>query len=153
MRLTKQERSIVNTAIDECLEVCDGDLTRTANYLVDELHDMEGSGAPWVAELVQACTLVGVKQLIRQRTRSKRVAVSSTSMPAYYTVGLGTAQWMHVDVEDLDPVIERLTKSARSYTEHAAVLIDAQVHAKSHGVSTAAEGFAAEGITITELAS
>jgi len=42
---------------------------------------------------------------------------------------------------------------SRSYHEHAVVLIDAQRHAAKHGTDTAAEAFAAEGITVTELAS
>lgn len=152
MRLPKEQRAVVNAAIDECMGMCEGDVTRAAYHLADELHDMEGSGSPWVAELVEACTNVGVRQLIRSHMRSRRVGVQSTTMPAYYTVGLSSAQWMHVDVDELEPIIERLTKMARSYTEHAAVLMDAQQYAADHGVSTAAEAFAAEGIPV-ELAS
>lgn len=153
MRIPKDVRGVVNDIVDDSLIISEGDITKAAYSVASELEDMEGGGHQWAHDIAHAAMVDGLKSLVRQRIRSKRVAVSGQAMPAYYTVGLSTAQWMHVDVDELEPIIQRLTKRARSYTEHAAVLIDAQQHAKDHRVSTAAEAYAAEGITVTELAS
>ncbi len=153
MKIPKDVRQVVNNIIDDALILKEGDVTRAAYFVASELEDLEGGGLQWAAELAQDALTDGLKSLVRQRIRSKRVAVSGQAMPAYYTVGLSTAQWMHVDVDDLEPIIQRLSNRARSYTEHAAVLIDAIQYAKDHNVTTAAEAYAAEGVTVVEQAS
>lgn len=153
MRLPRQDQEVLNQILDEAIGEAEGDVSFAAAFARMDLNRLEGGGIDWAYEVLNAAQMAGMKQLVRNRLRAHRVAVADQSMPAYYKVGLQSAQWMHVPVDELEPVIERLSARARSYHEHAAVLIDAQQFAKDHKVDTAGEAFAAEGVPVVELAS
>lgn len=151
--MEKQERAALNAAIDEAVTECQGIVKYAAEWLEAELLGMEGGGVQLGRDVLHAATLTGLAALIRRRISSQRLAVGDQSMPARYSIGAASARWLDVDTDELDPVISRLLSRSRSYHEHAVVLIDAQRHAAKHGTDTAAEAFAAEGVTVTELAS
>lgn len=153
MRLPKTEREALNEAIDLALIDAGGDVTRAAKFLRLDLDAWEGGGVWFVNELLSDCELVGVKQLVRNRMRAQRIAVRDQSMPSTYTFDGAAAPWLNVSVGNLDHVIHRLESQAHTLSERAGVLDEARTLARKHNVDTATEAYAAEGITVTELAS
>lgn len=153
MRLPKRERAALNEAIDLALHDADGDVALAAKMLRLDLDAWAGGGVWFVSDLMADCELVGVKQMVRNRMRAQRVAVRDQSMPVTYTFDGAAAPWLSVSVGNLDHVIHRLESQAHTLNERAGVLDEARDLAKKHNVSTAAEAYVLEGITVTELAS
>lgn len=153
MRLPKHEREAVNKAIDMALEDADGDVATAAKLLNLDFEDWEGGGV-WFADFLRSdCMLVGIKQLVRNRMRAQRISVRDQAMPLTYTFDGAATPWTTVSVGNLDHVIHRLEAQAHTLNERAGVLDEARTLARQHNVGTAAEAYAAEGVTVTELAS
>jgi len=147
VKLTKAEREVLNEELDEILS-CADDTAEAARFLYTTLHGWAGGGVPFAVEMLCEAQLNGLKQVIRNRTKSRRVAVGTVSLPATYAVNGAAASWMHVSVGELDHVIHRLTSQAHTLNEHAGVLSEAKELASKFSVETPAEAYTAAGIVV-----
>ncbi len=153
MRLTRDERAVLNEIIDEALAFHDGEHVNVVHYVEIELMALEAQGHTWVVDLLDACRWTGLSNRVRQRARAGRVAVGSESVPTCYVTGGTMTSWLHVPVDELDPVVERLHDQAETLNAHASIIERGQDAARRNGVVTAYEGFTAEGVVITSVAS
>lgn len=152
MRLTRDEREVLNEIMDEALWWHDGDHKAITAKVLDELMSLEAGGIGWAAPFLESCTFSGLSARVRQRARAGRIAIEGASVPTCYVTGGTMTAWLHVPVDDLDPVVERLDEQAETLMAHARIIERGQDAARKHSVSTAYEGFTADGVVIASVA-
>lgn len=151
--MKRDDRAVLNEIIDEQLAEWDGDVRTAATFVMLDVESLDGGGIDWAYWFLRNALRSGIAQVVSARKRSQRVMVGGEPMPRNYTTsGGGLASWLDVPVDELDMIIDRLDKRSGSLEDHAAVLIRGRNLAKKHNVATAAEAYAAEGITVTEVA-
>lgn len=151
MGLTRSERETLNEVFDEALWWFEGDHQAITTQVLAELRGMEGGGIEWVGDFLEACLFSGLSARLRQRARAGRIAIDSESVPTCYVTGGSMTSWLHVPVDELDPVVERLHDQAETLNAHARIIERGQDAARKNGVPTAYEGFTADGVLITQV--
>ena len=145
--MKKEDREILNEIIDDNLRDCD-DASNAAGWVFGELESLQAGGSQWAADYLISCLFAGLRSRVKARARAGRVAVDGQSIPTCYVTGGTMTSWMHVPVDDLDPVVDRLDEQAETLTMHARIIERGQKAARANGVPTAWLGFEAEGIVV-----
>ena len=141
--MKKEDREILNQIFDQFADVDD----KTA-WVFGELESLQAGGIHWAADYLTSCLFAGLRSRVKARARAGRVAVDGQSIPTCYVTGGTMTSWMHVPVDDLDPVVDRLDEQAETLTMHARIIERGQKAARANGVPTAWLGFEAEGIVV-----
>lgn len=149
---------------DEAVALCRDERGRVdhiaaAGHRRDELAGLESGGHTWAAVVRDSAEIDGHRRAIARRLKATEVAVpmpsGAVTMPASYSRrrkegGTQLTLWMHLPVDELQGIVDEMLRRSRVLSERGAAMRFGIDLARKHGVSTAAEGFAAEGITIAE---
>lgn len=165
--LSEEQRAAIDAIYDEAIGTnrkpkggCDH--VAAASEAMDAIRALVAGNQPWAATVLDARELDGHKAVVRRRAGRGVVVVPNhqgrkVDMPTTYShrTDDGSRQltmWLYMSLEELVVLVESMTKQAASLTEHALVMSYGVELARKHGVATAAEGFAAEGIDVEAVA-
>lgn len=167
MRLPSDEASALRKIEDEAIEAHRSsgqvDHLAAAIYRRDTLAALEAGGIVWAAATRDAAELDGHARKIKARIKAQSASLPTSKGGKTVVIPMAYSQrredgsvqltlWWDMPLDDLETLIDDLRAQAGVLQERALVMRYGRDLAVRHGVATAREGFAAEGIAIEAAA-
>lgn len=163
MKLDHETQDLINQLYDEAVLAHGKDHIAAASQALDDLRSLEAGGHAWATVVLDACVLDGLTKRIKVRAKRSLISVPSktgakATMPGRYSRQRadGSRQlelWVDLPLDELRDVLRGLQRQAGVLNQRASRMQLGIDLAEKHGVNTAREGFAAEGIQIEEAVS